>query len=187
MTKDELIAKIQAKFPKVEKSTVEVKTYATLKLPADELLALAEWLKSDGFDYLDIVTAVDYSGPVDGKGFISDPNPNVFAPNGVESQFEPPVKTPNFPYRDAFEVVYCITNLKEKIKLFLKIEVSRSAAKVPSLARLFKAADWQERETFDLYGVEFEGHLNLTKILTPDFMQGHPLRKDYVHVPDKYD
>ena len=52
---------------------------------------------------------------------------------------------------------------------------------------LYKSADWQERETFDLYGIKFEGHPNLTKILTPSFTVGHPLRKDYVHVKDKYD
>jgi len=58
---------------------------------------------------------------------------------------------------------------------------------VPSAYDLFKSADWQEREQFDLMGVTFEGHPNLTKILTPDFLVGHPLRKDYVHVKDKYD
>jgi NADH-quinone oxidoreductase subunit C len=52
---------------------------------------------------------------------------------------------------------------------------------------LFKSADWQERETFDLMGVSYEGHPNLTKILTPDFTVGHPLRKDYAHVKDRFD
>jgi len=187
MTKDELVAKVQAKFPKAEKSAVEVKGYATLKVAPAELDAIAGWLKDEGFDYLDIVTAIDYSGPVNPKGYITDPNPNVFAPNGVESQFDPPVKTPNFPYRDSFELVYCFTSLKDRLKLFLKAETPRSGAKAPSLAKRFKAADWQERETFDLFGIEFEGHPNLTKILTPDFMAGHPLRKDFEHVKDKFD
>jgi len=187
MTKDELVAKIQAQFPKAEKAAVEVKGYATMKISAEAIATLAGWLKAEEFDYLDIVTAIDYSGPVNPKGYITDPNPNVFAPNGVESQFDPPVKTPNFPYRDSFEVVYCLTNLKERLKLFLKVEVPRSGAKVPSLTKLYKAADWQERETFDLFGIEFEGHPNLTKILTPEFIAGHPLRKDFEHVPDRFD
>ena len=58
---------------------------------------------------------------------------------------------------------------------------------IPTLVPLFAGADWQEREVYDLLGIVFEGHPNLTKILTPDFIQGHPLRKDYVHVPDRFD
>ncbi len=63
----------------------------------------------------------------------------------------------------------------------------RDGGKAPSLVKLFEAADWQEREVFDLLGVPFEGHPNLTKILLPDFIKGNPLRKDYVHVPDQFD
>ena len=61
----------------------------------------------------------------------------------------------------------------------------RTGSTAPSLARLFKTADWQEREVYDLLGVSFTGHPNLTKILNPDFIQGNPLRKDYV-IPDSY-
>ena len=187
MTPDEILSKIKGKFPKADKASVEVKGYATVKIAPEDIAPLADWLKSQGFDYLDIVTAVDYSGPVNEKGYITDPNPNVFAPNGVESQFDPPVKTPNYPYRDAFEVVYCFSSLKERAKIFLKVELPRAKATVASIAKTFKAADWQERETYDLFGIEFEGHPNLTKILTPDFMQGYPLRKDFEHVKDKFD
>lgn len=187
MTPDEIISKIKGKFPKADKAAIEVKGYATVKVASEDIAALVDWIKGEGFDYLDIVTAVDYSGPVNEKGYITDPNPNIFAPNGVESQFDPPVKTPNYPYRDSFEVVYCLSNLKARAKVFLKVEIPRSSSKVSSIARIFKAADWQERETFDLFGIEFEGHPNLTKILTPEFMDGHPLRKDFEHVKDKFD
>ena len=190
MTPDNLLAKLAAEFPKVEKAKTEVKGYLTLSVPgAEQLVPLVTWLKAQGFEYLDIVTAVDFKGPVDVKGFVMDPNPNAFLPEGATPQVEAPTPTPTpgFPYRDAIELVYCLSSLREKLKVFLKLELPRAAPRAPSLAGLFHAADWQEREAFDLLGVRFEGHPNLTKILTPDFIQGHPLRKDYVHVPDRFD
>jgi NADH:ubiquinone oxidoreductase subunit C len=188
MTKEDLFSSIQTKFSRIEKAPVEVRSYLTIKLVASDLLSFIQWLKTEmGFHYLDIITAVDYMQPVDAKGYVMDPNPNVFLPEGATPQVEHLAKTPNFPYRDVFEVVYCLSNLDEKIKIFLKVEVPRSAPKIASLYSMFKAADWQEREIFDLFGIQFEGHPNLTKILTPEFIQGHPLRKDYVHQPDRFD
>ncbi|HVE12163.1 MAG TPA: NADH-quinone oxidoreductase subunit C [Elusimicrobiota bacterium] len=188
MTNDELFAKIHAKFPSVAKAATEVKGYLTVRLvSAAELTAVASWLKEQGFDYLDMVTATDWKGPVNLDGYIRDPNPNVFLPEGATPQVDAPTATAGVPYRDAFELTYCLSDLKEKAKVFLKLDVSRAEPSAPSLAPLFKAADWQERELFDLFGVVFSGHPNLKKILTPDFIAGHPLRKDYVHVKDKFD
>jgi len=188
MTQDELFAKISAKLPQVEKHATQVKEYLTLKLKsAEDVLPVARALKNElGFDYLEIVTAVDWVGVVNPDGFIRNPNPNVFLPEGATPQ-NFPCATPNFPYRPMFEVVWSFGNLTEKMKVFVKLELPRDDARVPSLAGLFKAADWQERETYDLFGIRFDGHPNLTKILTPEFTQGHPLRKDYVHVKDRYD
>jgi len=73
------------------------------------------------------------------------------------------------------------------VRHLVGVDPLHHAASVPSLVGLFKAADWQEREIFDLFGIIFEGHPNLTKILTPDFIVGHPLRKDYVHLKDRFD
>ncbi|MBI3548064.1 MAG: NADH-quinone oxidoreductase subunit C [Elusimicrobia bacterium] len=187
MTQDELWAQLSAAAPKAQKIDAGVKGYLTVKLAGEDLVKAVTWLKQHGFDYLDMITAVDYSSPVEVKGFVFDPNPNHFLPEGATPQIEAPTKTPGFTYRDAMEVVYCLSSLKDRLKVFIKVEVPRAAASVQSLVALFKAADWQEREVFDLLGVRFEGHPNLSKILTPEFIQGHPLRKDYVHVPDKFD
>ena len=188
MTQEELLTKITAKLPQLERHAVQVKDYLTMKLNSgDDVIAVASSLKRDlGFDYLEIVTAVDWLGPVNPDGFIRNPNPNVFLPEGATPQNFPGA-TPNFTYRPNFEVLWLFGNLVEKAKIFLRLEIPRDNARVPSLCGLFKAADWQERETFDLYGIRFDGHPNLTKILTPDFTAGHPLRKDYVHVKDKDD
>jgi NADH:ubiquinone oxidoreductase subunit C len=188
ITQEELVTKLAAKAPQLEKAAVQVKDYLTMKLrTADELLPVARALKNDlGFDYLEIVTAVDWLGPVSPDGFIRNPNPNVFLPDGATPQNFPGA-TPNFPYRPALELIWAFGNLAERSRIFIRLELPRDGARVPSLTSLFKAADWQERETYDLYGVIFDGHPNLHKILTPDFTQGHPLRKDYVHIKDKYD
>lgn len=189
MTADELFETLKAKIPGAEKHATQIKTYLTVKVAPGDLLAAVKVLKEDlGFQYLDMVTAVDWKGPVDIKGFISDPNPNFFLPEGaVGAEEEPPKAAPGFPYRDAFEVVYLLSNLDEKLKLFVRTEVPRAEPRVPSLTGLYRAAEWQEREAYDLLGVIFEGHPNLKKILTPDFIAGHPLRKDYVHQKDLYD
>lgn len=61
----------------------------------------------------------------------------------------------------------------------VRIEVDRNAPHIPSVASVWPAADWHEREAYDLMGIVFDGHPNLTRILCPDDWDGHPLRKDY--------
>jgi NADH/F420H2 dehydrogenase subunit C len=88
-----------------------------------------------------------------------------------------------------FEMVYHFMKTgRPQDKVFLKADLPRQGEpEVPSLTLLWTGADWQEREIFDLYGIRFAGHPNLRRILLWDGYQGYPLRKDYVHVPDKYD
>lgn len=188
MTGEELLAQLSAKLPRLEKAASPVKDYVTMRLKsADELLPAVETLKNEmGFDYLEIISATDWLGPVKPEGYIRNPNPNVFLPEGATPQ-NLPAATPGVNYRPFFDALWVLANIPEKIRLFLRLEIPRENASLPSLTGLFKAADWQEREIFDLMGIHFDGHPNLRKILTPDFIAGHPLRKDYVHVKDKYD
>lgn len=189
MTKDELKAALEKAFPELAPASQPVGDYLTLRLPdAAKLLPVVTHLKKElGFDYLDMVSATDWLGPVNLDGFIREPNFNVFLPEGATAQAEAPKKNAGVEYRDAIELVWCLTSLSRGVKLFLKLDVPREGGKAPSLIGLYKAADWQERELFDLFGVRFEGHPNLVKILTPDFTVGHPLRKDYVHQKDRFD
>jgi NADH-quinone oxidoreductase subunit C len=78
-----------------------------------------------------------------------------------------------------FEVVYHLTSLSKRTRLRLKVRVSEDNCHVPTVTTIWPTADWHERETFDLVGIKFEGHPNLRKILTPDDLEGHPLRKDF--------
>ena len=187
MTQDEPLSKLSAKLPTLEKSAAQVKDYLTMRLKsADELVPTAKALGELGFDYLEMISATDWLGAVKPEGYIRNPNPNVFLAEGATPQ-SIPTATPGFPYKPVFDLLWTFGSIADRARVFLRLEVPRDNARVPSLAGLFKAADWQEREIFDLMGIRFEGHPNLIKILTPDFTQGHPLRKDYVHIKDKYD
>jgi len=82
-------------------------------------------------------------------------------------------------FGDDFELVYRLQAPAFGVGLFLKTEVPRDEAVIESLTDLWPAADWQEREVFDLFGIEFRGHPDLRRILLPEDWVGHPLRKDY--------
>ncbi|MDQ3264646.1 MAG: NADH-quinone oxidoreductase subunit C [Myxococcota bacterium] len=84
-----------------------------------------------------------------------------------------PVPTPRF------EVVYFLKSLKRNEHVRLKVRVDEDHATVPSVAPIFQGANWWERFIFDFYGISFEGHPDLRRILMYDEFKGHPLRKDY--------
>jgi NADH-quinone oxidoreductase subunit C len=78
-----------------------------------------------------------------------------------------------------FEVNYHLFSTKHHNRLRLKVLLSESDANVATVTGIWKTADWHERETFDLLGVNFEGHPDLRRILLPSDFDGHALRKDY--------
>jgi NADH-quinone oxidoreductase subunit C len=130
----------------------------------DKLLAIATWLRDDAamaFDSPVFVTCIDrldwapLGRPVD-EAF---PGPNDDQPR--------------------FEVCYQLRSSKHRYRLRLKIALTENDAKLPSLAPLWAAFEWQERETFDMYGIKFEGHPDLRRIYLYDEFIGYPLRKDY--------
>ncbi len=89
-----------------------------------------------------------------------------------------------FPEQPRFEVVYLLYSMKNKERLRLKIKVGDSES-VSSVESIWKAADWLEREVYDLFGIPFDNHPDLRRILLWDGYEGHPLRKDYpVEGPD---
>lgn len=85
----------------------------------------------------------------------------------------------DYPERDKrFEVVYHFFSLAQNQRVRLKVLVGEKE-KIPSLTSLWRGANWFEREAWDMFGVAFEGHPNLTRLLTHKDFKGHPLRKDY--------
>ena len=83
-------------------------------------------------------------------------------------------------YPEHMEVVYHFARItSEPGFICLKVSVPRDDPVVPTLAHEWRAANWGERETYDLVGIRFEGHPRLHRILLPEDWVGHPLRKDY--------
>ncbi len=129
-----------------------------LTVSPDRLVELCQFLRDDEplfFDLLACITAID---------------------NGVE--------------KDTMDVVYNLTSIPYEHNLMLRVTVPRHTGTttqptLPSLAHLWRTADWHEREAYDLLGVYFDTHPDLRRILLPTDWIGHPLRTDYVE-PEQY-
>jgi len=81
--------------------------------------------------------------------------------------------------RDRFGVWYVLNNLATGLRLIVKTWVNDPDPVLPSVYPLWNGADWMEREVYDMYGIVFEGHPDLRRILMPEEFTAHPLRKDY--------
>jgi len=128
-----------------------------LEISPNNLLSIVEALKNDGFNYLQCQ-----------GGYDEGPGLNIVCfYNLIEmSEFK----------KD-------ISPREVRLKVFLD---RNGDLTVPSLYSLFRGADWQERETFDMYGVNFTGHPHPKRLLMPEDWKGWPLRKDYIQ-PDFYE
>lgn len=95
-----------------------------------------------------------------------------------------------WPKEPRFEVVCHLASVERGYRLRLKVRVPGSAPHVPTRKAIWPSADWLEREVWDLFGIVFDGHDDLRRLLMPDDWEGHPLRKDYpvqVKVPVRTD
>jgi NADH-quinone oxidoreductase subunit C len=78
-----------------------------------------------------------------------------------------------------FHLVYQLSSLSKNITLQLRVPVGGDQPRVPTATPVYDNANWREREVFDMFGIEFEGHPDPRRILNPEDMQGHPLRRDF--------
>ena len=127
----------------------------------DHLVAVATWLRDDPsmrFDAPVFVTAVDWLD--------WHPVGRPVSEHWTES-------------KPRFTVCYQLRSTVHKHRIRLEIEVPENDPRVPSLAELWPAFNWQERETFDMYGIRFDGHPDLRRIYLYEEFVGYPLRKDY--------
>lgn len=79
-----------------------------------------------------------------------------------------------------YHLIKVTDNADRPAEVRLKVFLPRENPRVPSVFWLWKGADWQERESFDMYGIVYEGHPNLKRLLMPEDWVGYPLRKDYI-------
>ena len=84
-----------------------------------------------------------------------------------------------FPVEPRFEIVYHLQSIANKNRLRLKVRLHGDNPQIESATAVYRSADWYERETFDLFGIQFLNHPNLRRIMMPEDWEGHPLRKDY--------
>jgi NADH-quinone oxidoreductase subunit C len=87
----------------------------------------------------------------------------------------------NGPQPATMEVIYNLYSIPFNHHLALKVVLPRENPIVDSVTAIWRTADWHEREAFDMFGIKFNGHPDLRRILMPADWEGHPLRKDYKH------
>jgi NADH-quinone oxidoreductase subunit C len=78
-----------------------------------------------------------------------------------------------------FHLFYRFTSVSQRLTLNVRVPVPAISASVPTIETVYHNANWHEREVFDMFGIKFEGHSDLRRILMPHDWEGHPLRKDY--------
>ncbi len=120
----------------------------------DAYLEVVQALKDEGFEMCVDVTAVDYL---------------VHSWRSLPEGVEP----------ERFEVVVNLLSMSQRRRVRLRVQAPEADPCVPSLFSLYPGTEAMEREAFDMVGVVFEGHPDLTRILMPEDWEGHPLRKDY--------
>ena len=91
--------------------------------------------------------------------------------------------------KNRFEIIYILLSMKKNKRIILKTSIGEDE-NIDSITRIFKASDWYERECYDLFGVKFNNHPDLRRIMTDYNFEGHPLRKDFPltgHTEVRYD
>jgi NADH-quinone oxidoreductase subunit C len=133
----------------------EFRGQITLRIRREANVKILTWLKNDPalrFEMLTDVTCVDSSR----------------LPADMATE-----------YPERFAVVYQLNSLEHGARLRVKAYVPEEACSIDSISSLWHGANWGEREVFDMFGVTFNNHPDLKRILMPDNYEGHPLRKDY--------
>ena len=92
----------------------------------------------------------------------------------------------DWPKEEKIQLVYHLYSYSGRHQIVLKVDLPRDNPKIATVENIWKVANWFEREIFDLFGVIFEGHSDLRRILLPEDWEGFPLRKDYIE-QEEYD
>jgi len=150
---DDVLAAVTERFGPLESTVFRDQT--SLVVPEPQSLEVLGFLKSRGFDLLVDVTCVDY----------------------LEYR-DPPMQMRSCAGR-RYGLVYLLASTATNQRLTVRVFVDDPQPTVPSVVPLWEAANWLEREVWDLFGIRFEGHPDLRRLVMPEEFTAHPLRKDY--------
>jgi NADH-quinone oxidoreductase subunit C len=155
---------------------------ASLRLDNAHAFAAAKFLRDElKYDYASNVTGVDYLDTVT-KQKVKKKQ----VVDGQEKEVEETIETRRAGYLEVVYHLYSMALKSGPVVIRLRSGNRTDQVEVPSLTPLYRGAEFQEREVFDLYGVVFAGHPDLRRLLMWDGYQDHPMRKDYVE-PDDYE
>ena len=148
----EFIESLKTAFPSLENN------FDTLKItvPSSEWIETVDKLKND-FDltYFSWLSAIDWENEVS----VGDP--------------------PKEPVKPHFEILCCLSESIEGNLVIVSTEIDKETAQIPSLVEVFAGSNWHEREAFEMFGIEFINHPNLTKMYLPDDYEGNPMLKSF--------
>jgi NADH-quinone oxidoreductase subunit C len=164
---------LREKFPDAVVSSLSHKGDEVVTVKREKLVEVMTFLRNDPATDLKLlrqIAGVDlltYKSEMTGGGSIASIEATPYAVQ-KKPQVEP-----------RYYVSYNLYSIAQKKSLRVRVELRSDDVKVPTIAGLYRTADWWERYVYDMFGVEFEGHPNLQRLLLyPEFV-GHPLRKDY--------
>jgi NADH-quinone oxidoreductase subunit C len=140
----------------IERGVVAGDEWVTV--PAARIRNALQAAQAEGFTFYSFITCVDHLARLDGR---------------------PPHTGSNEGAAPRFEMVYEVRDLERSRLLRIRAFLPADDPVIDSVHDLYGPANWDEREVFDLFGISFEGHPNLTRILLPDDWEGHPLRRDF--------
>ena len=177
------VAAIHAQVPQHVLAAHAYRGQDTVLIRREGLLETCRVLRDEAglaFDFLIDLTAVDYLA----FGTAPHSAPRLATPSPLPYYMDAKPQTEVWtrgvttdPYR--FELVYHFYSSRRNRRLRLKVPLTAADLSAPSLTALWEAANWYEREVWDMFGIRFLEHPNLRRILLYEEFQGHPLRKDY--------
>ena len=151
-------------------SVKEFKDQVIVEARRDAIVEVCRFLKEDReleFNFLSDICGADMLNFVDSssrKAYLA-----------VEHDYHPE----EVPTAGRFMVIYQLTSLRNRTRIRVKVRVDGDNPVCPSLTSLYPAANWYERETFDIFGITFEGHPDMRRMYMPEEYDHHPLRKDF--------
>ena len=173
---EHLLSELQEKLREHIASSMIANNELTLEIPASQIVLAAEILHEHPdflFEMLMDLCGVDYSQYGISEWETANATRTGFS-RGTEAFL-----TDNAWHKPRFAVVYHLLSITHNHRLRLRVFAEGDSPSVPSVIRIWNSANWYEREAFDLFGIFFEGHPDLRRILTDYGFIGHPFRKDF--------